>query len=223
MIGGLFPLVGPAVWGATKWTAKLPFKTIPGLNRSVVGGALQIAGIPLKIAADTLAGKLAYTNKTLPVIGEGIQKLGQLGAKGIQETAKFLGKQVFTRAALGAYDVAFAKQAAYSGIKFDKTFKRELPDFQKWREFSVNNIDPLHRYLASIDNKLSVFRDIGKLSQDAFGISSQTKSFLKKSSRTIELYLRDIEQESYRLAKVFEDRHKRWGEYQTIQKKKEIN
>ena len=219
MIGGLFPLLGPAAWAATKWTAKLPFKTIPGIDRSVVGGALQIAGIPLKIAADTLAGKLAYTNKTLPVIGEGIQKLGQLGAKGIQETAKIIGKQVFTRAALGAYDIAFAKQAAYSGIKFDKTFKRSLPDFQKWREFSVNSQDPLHQYLARIDNKLAAFRDIGKLTKDAFGISGQTSLFIKAKSRAIDKYLKAIEQEAYKMAKVFEDRHKNWGEYQTIQRK----
>ena len=219
MIGGLFPLVGPAAWGLIKGTAKLPFKTIPGIDRSLFGGALQLAGIPLKIAADTLAGKLAYTNKTLPVIGGGIQKLGQWGAKGIQETAKFIGKQVFTRAALGAYDVAFAKQAAYSGIKFDKTFKRSLPDFQKWREFSVNSQDPLHQYLARIDNKLSAFRDIGKLTRDAFGISGQTNLFIKSKSRVIDKYLKSIEEEAYKMAKVFEDRHKNWGEYQTIQRK----
>jgi hypothetical protein len=219
MIGGLFPLVGPAVWGAAKGTAKLPFKTIPGVNHSLFGGALRIAGVPIKIAADTLAGKVAYTGKDIPLIGKGIQTGGKWAAKGIQETAKFIGKQVFTRAALGAYDVAFAKQAAYSGIKVSKTFNRKLPEFSEWRKYSVNMQDPLHQYLARIDNKLAAFRDIGKLTKDAFGISSQTDLFMKSKSRVVDKYLRSIEREAYKMAKVFEDRHLKWGEYQTIQKK----
>ena len=219
LIGGLFPLVGPAAWKTAKFAGSLPFKTVPVLNKSLFGGALQLAGVPLKIATDTLAGKVAYTGKNIPLVGKGIQAGGKWLAKGIQETAKLLGKQVFTRAALGAYDLAYAKQAAYSGIKYGSTFNRKLPEFSEWRKFSINSQDPLHQFLARIDNKLAAFRDIGKLTKDAFGVSTQTDLFIKGKSRVIDKYLRSIEREAYKMAKVFEDRHKKWGEYQVIQKK----
>ena len=219
VIGGLFPLVGPAAMKVAIGAGKLPFKTIPGINRSVFGGALQLAGIPLKIAADTIAGKIPYTPHNIPVLGTAIQKTGQFAAQTIQETAKFLGKQVFARGALGIYDLAYAKQAAYSGIKYGPTFSRKLPKFEDWRKFSVNSQDPLHQFLARIDNKLAAFRDIGKLTKDAFGISTQTDLFIKAKSRVVDKYLRSIERTAYKMAKAFEERHQRYGEYQTIQKK----
>ena len=117
MIGGLFPLLGPPAWALTKGTAALPFKTIPGINRSLFGGALQLAGVPLKIAADPLAGKIPYTNKNIPLVGEGISYLGKQGASLAQKSAAFMGKQVFTRAALGIYDAAYAKASFYTGVK----------------------------------------------------------------------------------------------------------
>ena len=77
LIGGLFPLLGPPAWALTKGTASLPFKTIPGVNRSIFGGALQLAGVPLKVASDALAGKIPYTSKTIPLVGNAISYLGK--------------------------------------------------------------------------------------------------------------------------------------------------
>ena len=220
MIGGLFPLVGPPAWALTKGTAALPFKTIPGVNRSLFGGALQLAGVPLKIAADSLAGKIPYTNKTIPLVGEGISYLGKQGASLAQKSAAFMGKQVFTRAALGLYDAAYARASVYTGIKPNTTmFSKNLPDFQDWRKFSVNSKDPLHQYLAKIDNKLAMFRDIGKMGKDAFGVKTQSDLYIRAKSRAVEKYLIDIERIAYKLAKGFEERHQKYGEFETIQKK----
>jgi len=220
MIGGLFPLLGPPAWALTKGTAALPFKTIPGINRSLFGGALQLAGVPLKIAADSLAGKIPYTNKTIPLVGEGISYLGKQGASLAQKTAAFMGKQVFTRAALGAYDAAYAKASIYTGVKPNTTmFSKNLPDFQDWRKFSVNSKDPLHQYLAKIDNKLAMFRDIGKMGKDAFGVKTQSDLYIRAKSRAVEKYLIDIERIAHKLAKGFEERHQKYGEFETIQKK----
>ena len=220
MIGGLFPLLGPPAWALTKTTASLPFKTIPGVNRSLFGGALQLAGVPLKIAADSLAGKIPYTNKTIPLVGEGISYLGKQGASLAQKTAAFMGKQVFTRAALGLYDAAYARASIYTGVKPNTTmFTKNLPDFQDWRKFSVNSKDPLHQYLAKIDNKLAAFRDIGKMGKDAFGVKTQSDLYIRAKSRAVEKYLIDIERIAYKLAKGFEERHQKYGEFETIQKK----
>ena len=220
LIGGLFPLVGPPAWALTKGTLALPFKTLPGINRSVFGGALQLAGVPLKIAADSLAGKIPYTNKTIPLVGEGISYLGKQGATAAQATAAFIGKQVFTRAALGLYDAAYARSGIYAGMRPKTTmFTKNLPKFEDWRRFSVNSRDPLHQYLARIDNKLAMFRDIGKLGKDAFAIKTQSDLYIRAKSRAVEKYLIDVERIAYKLAKAFEERHQKYGEFETIQKK----
>jgi len=220
LIGGLFPLVGPPAWALTKGTLALPFKTLPGINRSVFGGALQLAGVPLKIAADSLAGKIPYTNKTIPLVGEGISYLGKKGATAAQATAAFIGKQVFTRAALGLYDLAYTRSGIYSGMRPKTTmFTKNLPKFEDWRRFSVNSRDPLHQYLARIDNKLAMFRDIGKLGKDAFATKTQSDLYIRAKSRAVEKYLIDVERIAYKLAKAFEERHQKYGEFETIQKK----
>ena len=220
LIGGLFPLLGPPAWALTKGTLALPFKTIPGVNRSVFGGALQLAGVPLKIAADSLAGKIPYTSKTIPLVGDAISYLGKKGATAAQATAAFIGKQVFTRAALGIYDLANARASIYTGIKPPSAmFAKSLPDFQTWRQFSVNSKDPLHQYLAKIDNKLAMFRDIGKLGKDAFATMTQSDLYIRSKSRAVEKYLMDVERIAYKLAKAFEERHQKYGEFETIQKK----
>ena len=220
LIGGLFPLLGPPAWALTKGTASLPFKTIPGVNRSIFGGALQLAGVPLKVASDALAGKIPYTSKTIPLVGNAISYLGKKGATAAQATAAFVGKQVFTRASLGIYDLANAKASIYTGIKPATTmFTKNLPDFETWRRFSVNSADPLHQYLAKIDNKLAMFRDIGKLGKDAFATKTQSDLYIRSKSRAVEKYLIDVERIAYKLAKSFEERYQKYGEFETIQKK----
>ena len=220
LIGGLFPLLGPPAWALTKGTVSLPFKTIPGVNRSIFGGALQLAGVPLKIASDALAGKIPYTSKTIPLVGNAISYLGKKGATAAQATAAFIGKQVFTRATLGIYDLANARASVYTGIKPPTTmFAKNLPDFETWRRFSVNSADPLHQYLAKIDNKLALFRDIGKLGKDAFATKTQSDLYIRSKSRAVEKYLIDIERIAYKLAKSFEERYQKYGEFETIQKK----
>ena|GEM_PF-1787799 len=230
LIGAGFPLIGPPLLGIVKGTAKLPFKTIPGIDRSVVGGTLQLAGVPIRIAADVLAGKIPYTQKMIPAVGKTISKTGEKTASAVQATAAFVGKNVFARAALAAQDMVFARDAIYSGINRGTTFARGipkvfggegggLPSFQEWRKFSVNSSDPLHANLARIDNKLALFRDIGKLTKDAFALSTKSQNFIKSKSRTIDKLYTNLEQITYRLAKKFEEQHKKWGQFDVIQKK----
>ena len=230
LIGAAFPLVGPPLYGVIKGTAKLPFKTIPGIDRSVVGGTLQLAGVPLRIAADVLAGKIPYTQTMIPAVGKAISKTGEKTASAIQAAAAFVGKNVFARAALASQDAMFFRDSIYSGINRGTTFARGLPkvfggeggglpSFQEWRKFSVNSADPLHANLARIDNKLAMFRDIGKLTKDTFALSTKSQNFIKAKSRTIDKLYTNLEQITYRLAKKFEEQHKKWGQFDIIQKK----
>ena len=80
-------------------------------------------------------------------------------------------------------------------------FKTQLPDFDKWRMFSVNSDDPLKERLKNLDNVLSWFRSVGKNTGQQFTLSSRGAREIKARSRTIEKYLESIEKKTYDLAK----------------------
>ena len=226
-VGFLFPLLGPPIFSLIKGTAKLPFKGfLPG-GYSVAGAGAKVIGGAFTGAADVLAGKIPFTNKVVPYMGVP----GQVASKIIQASTAFVGKQVATRALLGLGDVGRATKNLFNFAREDiitkagkakyssTTFNRSLPNFQKWRDYTVNNTDPLHKALASIDNKLAVFRDIGKLTKNAFALSSEADLGIKAGSRIITKYLKQVENTAYDMAKQFEERAQRYGEYETFQKK----
>ena len=82
--------------------------------------------------------------------------------------------------------------------------KKQLPDFDKWRMFSIKSSDPLERKLKKIDNFLSNFRSLGKQTGLGFQFTSGAKREIKARSRTIDKYLKSVEKKSYDLAKSFE-------------------
>ena len=82
--------------------------------------------------------------------------------------------------------------------------KKQLPDFDKWRMFSVKSSDPLEKKLKKIDNFLSNFRSLGKQTGLGFQFTSGAKREIKARSRTIDKYLKSVEKRSYDLAKSFE-------------------
>ena len=199
MIGGLFPLVGPPAWAITKGLTK--HVVAPG-----IGYGAKLLNVPITLIADTLAGRIPYTKKMIPGgVGEFIGKGSELGAQGVRAINSFIGKQIITRAALGGMDVMQVGSRVYTGFaEYTKpTAARQLPEFKKWRMFSVNSVDPLKQNLARIDNVLSVFRDIGKLSQDAFYLSTGSRMFVNANMRKVEKYLDVIEKDAYKLAKGF--------------------
>ena len=224
IIGALFPVVGPALVGGAKITGRAltkPRKMFDDPNEmvSILGAPLKVVGEAFTGVADLLAGKTPYTTKEIPIVGKAIGSIGSKVSSTIQSVAAFTGKQVFTRAALGFYDTAYQKQKIISGIGVEKTFNRALPEFKEWRTYSVNSKDPLESYLASIDNKLAAFRDIGKLTKDAFGLDQKANFMINSKTRTINKYLDQVHNEAYKMARTFEERYQRYGEHQTFQKK----
>ena len=87
------------------------------------------------------------------------------------------------------------------------TGAKQLPEFKKWRLFDIKSSDPLERRLKSIDNKLSLFRSVGKLTDNTFEISTRAKKEIIAQKRTIEKSLDSIEKKSYDLAKSFENQY----------------
>ena len=87
--------------------------------------------------------------------------------------------------------------------------KKQLPEFAKWRLFSVDSLDPVERKLRKLDNFLSYFRSLGKQTGLGYQITSDAKRAIKGDQRAVEKYLESIEKKAYDLAKSFE------GQYNT--------
>ena len=101
---------------------------------------------------------------------------------------------------------AYGLEKIISPVLVGKTpFKTQLPDFEKWRMFSVNSNDPLKARLKRLDNVLSWFRSVGKNTNQQFTLSSRAAREIKARSRTIEKYLESIEKRAYELAKGNKD------------------
>lgn len=181
MIGGLFPLVGPAL-GAIGKNVLLK----PALFAGKYGVVYPVNYLAIK--------PITYLASKDPVVLPGI-------ARGAGAFAQFLGKDVIAR---------LAATAATGGKAFVPSLKGnlgQLPDFQQWRMFDVASNDPLERGLRKVDNFLKWFRDSGNQALYSFNLSGGAERFIKAKSREIEKYLDSIERKSYDLANGFLKRY----------------
>jgi hypothetical protein len=181
MIGGLFPLVGPAL-GAIGKNVLLK----PALFAGKYGVVYPVNYLAIK--------PITYLASKDPVVLPGI-------ARGAGAFAQFLGKDVLAR---------LAATAATGGKAFVPSLKGnlgQLPDFQQWRMFDVASNDPLERGLRKVDNFLKWFRDSGNQALYSFNLSGGAERFIKAKSREIEKYLDSIERKSYDLANGFLKRY----------------
>ena len=177
MIGGLFPLVGPALGVLGKNVLLKP---------ALFAGKYGVV-YPLNYLAIKPATYLASRD---PVVLPGI-------ARGVGAFAGFLGKDVLAR---------LAATAATGGKAFVPSLKGnlgQLPDFQQWRMFDIASNDPLERGLRKVDNFLKWFRDSGNQALYSFNLSGGAERFIKAKAREIEKYLDGIERRAYDLANGF--------------------
>ena len=187
MIGGLFPLVGPPLWAATKYGAIKPSLYVGGKTLQLGN---QLAIKPLSyLAGGTLKAPFSKPGAyevSIPLMKE----LNQGIAGGVKTFAEFLGKDIITRATVKA-------MGASPG------FIKQLPDFKDWRMFDVNSKDPLKANLKKIDNVFSYFREAGIRSPDQLYLDVAAQNFIKSKSRQIEKLLDSVEVKAYDLANGF--------------------
>ncbi len=181
LIGGVFPLVGPALGAIGKNILLKP--------------ALFLGKYGVVYPANYLAIKPAtYLASKDPLFLPGL-------ARGAGAFAQFLGKDVLAR---------LAATAATGGKAFVPSLKGnlgQLPDFQQWRMFDIASNDPLERGLRKVDNFLKWFRDSGNQALYSFNLSGGAERFIKAKTREIEKYLDAVERKAYDLANGFLKRY----------------
>jgi len=167
-----------------------------GAEGAVVGAGFALMGKPIAKVA-TLGAKY------------GIMKPAGLALQGVDLAIRPI---TYVAANIPGSTAAGKVLRNASSYVIDKTLstvitanpKKQLPDFDKWRMFSIKSSDPLERKLKKLDNFLSNFRSLGKQTGLGFQFTSGAKREIKARSRTIEKYLESIEKKSYDLAKSFE-------------------
>ena len=167
-----------------------------GTEGAIVGAGFALMGKPIAKVA-TLGAKY------------GIMKPAGLALQGVDLAIRPI---TYVAANIPGSTAAGKALRNASSYVIDKTLstvitanpKKQLPDFDKWRMFSVKSSDPLERKLKKIDNVLSNFRSLGKQTGLGFQFTSGAKREIRARSRTIDKYLQSVEKKSYDLAKSFE-------------------
>ena len=186
-----------------------------------------------ELAAARLSNKIKY-GKEGAIIGAGFPLIGPIfgGAVrtlgyGLGVTYDLLGRVInpFVKAATwtmakdpiflpsiakairGNADVVFNQfgtRMLLTGMGRTKQWTQQLPDYQQWRRFTVDNIDPVESGLKKIDNALSWIRSAGKNTAEALHITGSASREVRASGKKIQDLLKSIELKSYDLAKQSE-------------------
>jgi hypothetical protein len=183
MIGGLFPIVGPAIGAIAK-----PLLLKP---------ALVVGGLGVRATGAVLKGS-TYLAANTPVVKD----IGQGLARGTLDVASLLGKDIIARIGAGVLGGKGAFAAS-----FKKGVAGQLPDYKDWRIFDVTSTDPLKKGLKRFDNFLKWFRDSGNQAVNKFYLDGGASRYITSKSREIESYLDSVEKRAYDLAKGFQNRY----------------
>jgi len=93
------------------------------------------------------------------------------------------------------------------GAPAKATWKATLPEFSKWRTFSVESAKPIEAALKKLDNKLAYLRSLDTQTGVQYSLNTAARQEIKRAARRTEKLLESIQKRSYRLAKSFEGRY----------------
>tara|TARA_Y100000593_G_scaffold28779_1_gene57549 strand:- start:2634 stop:6893 length:4260 start_codon:yes stop_codon:yes gene_type:complete len=93
------------------------------------------------------------------------------------------------------------------GAPVKATWKATLPEFSKWRTFSVESAKPIEAALKKLDNKLAYLRSLDTQTGVQYSLNTAARQEIKRAARRTEKLLESIQKRSYNLAKSFEGRY----------------
>ena len=184
--------------------AKARFKNrlLYGQEGAVLGSGLSLLGKPA-----ALGFKYGLFKPTAKVAGVGLKAVDKLV---ISPAAYLLSKDPIIIPTISKGIVAGGEaflQKVLAPLAVRKLPFTKLPDYNKWRMFSVQSSDPLKARLKKLDDFLAMFRSVGKETGEQFNLTSSAKRYIKSQSRRIEKYLESIEKKAYNLAKSFNSQY----------------
>ena len=103
----------------------------------------------------------------------------------------------------------FGTRMLLTGLGRTKQWTQQLPDYQQWRKFTADNLDPVKSGLKKIDNAISWIRSAGKNTAEALSIKGYAGREIRASAKRIQDLLKSIELKNYELAKGFQGLYNR--------------
>ena len=185
--------------------ARLSNKIKYGKEGMIIGAGFPLIGVAFSGAVKTLGYGVGVT---YDLAGRVINPLLTPVLKGLAADPIFLPS--IAKAIRGNADVIFNQfgtRLALTGLGRAKQWTQQLPPYQKWRRFTVDNIDPVKSGLKKIDNAISWIRSAGKNTAEALFIKGSASREIRASGKKIQDLLKSIEIKSYDLAKGFENLH----------------
>ena len=101
-------------------------------------------------------------------------------AQGFRSNVDFIFNQLGTRIVL-------------TGMGRTKQWTQQLPDYQQWRKFTVDNLDEVKSGLKKVDNVISWIRSAGKNTAEALSIKGYAGREIRASAKRIQDLLKSIE------------------------------
>jgi len=182
--------------------ARLSNKIKYGKEGAIIGAGFPLIGAGLGLGVRTLGYGLGVT---YDLLGRVVNPFVTAVTKTAAMDPIFLPS--IAKAIRGNADVIFNQfgtRLALTGLGRTKQWTQQLPDYQQWRRFTVDNIDPVKSGLKKIDNAISWIRSAGKNTAEALHIKGSASREIRASGKRIQDLLKSIELKSYELAKGFE-------------------
>ena len=186
IIGAGFPLVGKALPLAARYGLYKPGTVVLGVGAKTLDAVFKPV---LNLAAKIPGVKIPF---------QAANKIGDT-------LTKELGTRILLPAVKGGTEAL--KQSVSGNIKNPLTWKSTLPEFKKWRTFSVESTKPMEASLKRLDNKFSYLRSLNRETGAQYALNTAARQEIKKAARRTEKLLESIEKRSYKLAKSFQGRY----------------
>ena len=184
-----------------------------GMEGAIWGAGFSLLGKPLALGfkygifkPGMFMGKIGFkaldTTVVRPATWLAARTPGaRYAAKGIYEAGKFTAGEVLPRVYLGLRHPIKSWR--------EVPFKKKLPSFAEWRKYSrTDKNDPLKLMLKGLDDKLSWFRSLGKMTGQQYTLTKEAEALIKSKQRTIDKTIKSLEVKATGLAKAFNNQYK---------------
>ena len=156
------------------------------------GGAVRTLGYGVGVTYDVLGGVInPFYSAITKTLAKDPLVLPAL-AQGFRSNVDFIFNQIGTRVVL-------------TGMGRTKQWTQQLPDYQQWRKFTVDNLDEVKSGLKKIDKAISWIRSAGPNTAEALSIKGYAGREIRASAKRIQDLLKSIELKNYELAKGFQE------------------
>ena len=173
------------------------------INATVVNPAARILSGSTRPAVDSFLTKIASKKGILSSMAQTSLKSGLTKplsavdlpgkfivrpvAKGLNLAGNVITKELGTRILLPLVKGGGAalKQSVSGQLKNPTTWKSTLPEFSKWRTFSIESTKPMEAVLKRLDNKLRYMRSLDNQTGTQYALNTAARQEIKRAARSV--------------------------------------